>query len=144
MTRWPSTFLLFLVATSQQVRAQTTDTSGKAIPGQFIVYYKDDAEESATNKRLFFSPESTVASSESFHVVRELRKGIAVAGINDEQVQTLKKDKSVKKIIPVSAVRDQTKSGSITHSLHSCVAFFLLLSVSLTHTYCFIPTHDFI
>jgi hypothetical protein len=73
------------------------------IPGQYIVYYNEDADRTATNERLFFSSESTVASSDSFRVVRELQRAIAVAGINEEQVEVLKEDKGVKKVIQVSA-----------------------------------------
>jgi hypothetical protein len=75
------------------------------VPGQYIVYYNEDADRTATNERLFFSSESTVASSESFRVVRELQKAIAVAGISEELVAALKEDKGVKKVIQVSARR---------------------------------------
>jgi hypothetical protein len=53
------------------------------IPGQYIVYYKEDADRIATNQRLFFS--SGIASSDSFQVLQELELGIAVTGITDEQ-----------------------------------------------------------
>ncbi|GAX26484.1 hypothetical protein FisN_23Lh009 [Fistulifera solaris] len=69
------------------------------IPGQYIVYYNEDADRIATNERLFFSSESTVASSDSFRVVRELQRAIAVAGISEEQVEVLTEDKGVKKVI---------------------------------------------
>ncbi len=91
---------LLFIATSIAFLFQVTDAADNDIPGQYIVYYKEDADRIATNQRLFFS--SGIASSESFHVVHELKKGIAVAGITDEQYQELKQDKSVERVVPVS------------------------------------------
>lgn len=93
--------LVCLLLTYKYVQAQTLNDA-KVIPGQYIVYYNDDAERSSTIERLFFSSTSAVASSESFRVVHELNRAIAVAGISEEQYEALKQDKSVQKIIPVS------------------------------------------
>jgi hypothetical protein len=73
-----------------------------AIPNQYIVFYKKNADAAAANERLFFSPDSKVASSEDFRVVVELREAIAVAGISDEQYQELLQDTAVEDVIPVS------------------------------------------
>ena len=103
MKRSLRNFLLFLFAAYQQVLLQAANNDVQVIPGQYIVYYNEDADRSATNERLFYSTESTVASSDAFRVVRELNSAIAVAGIGEEQYQLLKEDKGVKKVIQVSA-----------------------------------------
>lgn len=89
--------LLFFLVLALQLHG----AHAQKIPGQYIVYYKDNVDPTAANERLF-SSESAVASSESFHIVLELKNAIAVAGINDEQYQVLKEDEAVKKIIQVS------------------------------------------
>ncbi|GAX25555.1 hypothetical protein FisN_28Hu023 [Fistulifera solaris] len=77
------------------------------IPGQYIVFYKQDADRIATNERLFFSSSSSsssssgsIASSDSFQVLQELEQGIAISGITDQQVQEILQDKSVESILP--------------------------------------------
>ncbi len=88
----------FFLATSIAFLFQATYATD--IPGQYIVYYKEDADRIATNQRLFSSSES--ASSESVRVVYELEKGIVVAGVTDEQHQLLMQDKAVERVVPVS------------------------------------------
>lgn len=91
------TSLLFVEANDESAAA-----AAPVIPNQYIVYYNKNADRAATNERLFFSPTSSVASSESFRVLHQMHKAIVVAGINEEQVQELLKDPSVLKIVPVS------------------------------------------
>ncbi|GAX29196.1 hypothetical protein FisN_28Lh025 [Fistulifera solaris] len=86
----------FFLATSIAFLFQATYATD--IPGQYIVYYKEDADRIATNQRLFSSSES--ASSESVRVVYELEKGIVVAGVTDEQHQLLMQDKAVERVVP--------------------------------------------
>lgn len=100
-----SSSILIIVALSTVFLFETVDAVNKdtIIPEQYILYYKEDADRIATNQRLFFSS-GIASSSESFRVVHELKKGIAVAGITDEQYQELIKDKAVEKVIPVSKI----------------------------------------
>lgn len=72
------------------------------IPNQYIVFYTKDADREATNERLFFSTNSAIASSDSFSIVHEMDKAIAVTGITtEEQYQALVQDPFVEKVIPV-------------------------------------------
>jgi hypothetical protein len=81
----------------------TASSSPVVIPNQYIVFYTTDADRVATNERLFFSSDSTIASSDSFSVVHEMDRAIAVTGISDAQYEELAQDPSVAKVIPVSA-----------------------------------------
>lgn len=76
-------------------------TPAPVIPNQYIVYYKKNTDRVATNKRLFYSPTSSIASSNAFSVVHQMKKAVAVKGINEEQYQQLLQDPSVDRIIPV-------------------------------------------
>lgn len=100
---------LSLVALLRAARCVYAESEADVIPNQYIVFYKKNADAAAANERLFFSPDSSVASSEDFRVVHELRKGITVAGITDEQYEVLLRDPSVEKVIPVSTSRHLMK-----------------------------------
>jgi hypothetical protein len=81
----------------------TASSAPVVIPNQYIVFYTPDADRAATNERLFFSSNSSIASSDSFSVVHEMDRAIAVTGISDAQSEELAQDPSVAKVIPVSA-----------------------------------------
>lgn len=83
------------------------ENESAAIPNQYIVFYKKDADPGVTSERLFFSANSSIASSDDFRVVQEMREAIAVAGISDEQYEVLRQDPSVENVIPVSARADE-------------------------------------
>jgi hypothetical protein len=64
------------------------------IPGQYIVFYKRKADR----------PSLATAQQQRlpFRIIRELRKAIAVAGMDDEQYQQMLQDPAVEKVVPVS------------------------------------------
>ena len=97
--------LIFLISTCICVHAiDDNSTAANIIPHQYIVFYTQNANREETNERLFFSSNSTIASSDSFSIVHEMEKAIAVTGITtEEQYQSLLQDPSVQKVIPVSA-----------------------------------------
>lgn len=98
-----SLVIALLQAEGFSARAETNEPD--AIPSQYIVFYKKDADPVASSERLFFSANSSIASSEDFRVVQEMSEAIAVAGISDEQYEMLREDPSVENVIPVSATR---------------------------------------
>lgn len=134
--------LLCISTASKFVRSQASENV-QLIPGQYIVYYADDADRTSTNERLFSST-SAVASSESFQVVRELKSAIAVAGISDEQYQILKDDKTVKKVIQVSEktllyeliVLESLLEMRLLPSSHACLSSTLPRITSSASTLC--------
>lgn len=113
MNRCILSLLFFASVAFKLARSQASEND--LIPGQYIVYYAEDADRASANERLFFSPTSAVASSsESFHVVRELKHAIVVAGIHDEHYQVLLKDPGVTKVIQV---RKERRCKMSVHSL---------------------------
>jgi hypothetical protein len=100
MRRLHLPLLLAILQAARLVHAKNETT---VIPNQYIVYYEKNADPVATNERLFFSSDSSVASSEDFRVVVEARRAIAIAGITDKQYQELLQDPAVAKVTPVSS-----------------------------------------
>ncbi|GAX13400.1 hypothetical protein FisN_9Lh013 [Fistulifera solaris] len=78
----------------------TASSAPVVIPNQYIVFYTLDADRAATNERLFFSSNSSIATSDSFSVVHEMDRAIAVTGISDAQSKELAQDPFVAKVIP--------------------------------------------
>lgn len=98
--------VLFIVLTACQhvvAKAENATTAESAndfidmiIPGQYIVYYKQNVDRNAAKQRLF-------SSASPFRIIRELRKAVAVAGINSAQYQKLLQDPAVAKVVQVRA-----------------------------------------
>lgn len=125
---------LSVIALSLRLRCvRAIDDEPVAVPKQYIVFYKKDADPVITNERLFFSPDSSIASSEDFRVVHEMRKAIAVAGISDEQYQELIQDPSVEKVSPVSPLRaDESRCFPMCHTTYGSHLFFRITKCPLT------------
>lgn len=98
-------FLILSLAVLLRLRCVYAENEADVVPNQYIVFYAKDADIVATKERLFFSPNSSIASSDDFYVLHEMRKAIAVAGISKEQYQELIQDPSVETVIPVRVQR---------------------------------------
>lgn len=70
------------------------------IPGQYIIFFKEDSDKVATQDRLFEHAEQR-QESQSPQILLELRQGIAVQGLTEEVAKEWANDAAVARIVPV-------------------------------------------
>ena len=100
------------------------------IPGQYIVFYKDKSDR----------PSFSTAQQQRlpFRIIRELRKAIAVADLDDQQYQQLLEDPAVEKVVPVSCTLYFICRGGMHDGpahIRIVLSHILSLSFSFTHSH---------
>lgn len=70
------------------------------IPGQYIVFFNDDSDQTVTRERLFDQAEQR-QESQPPQMLLELRQRIAVEGLTEDEAREWASDESVARVVPV-------------------------------------------